>query len=345
MIFAGLTADGLSRRLGRAAIFWGGGGGMTLGGMLIALGHQVWMTLTGALVMGSFGTLLLVGIQAALADRHGERQGIALAEANIGASLGAGLSALCVAGFAFLGVNWRGTLVVPVMALSALTIVGRREALGHQSQNTGGGEALSALQLSTKPLSMLFWIAWLVVVCVVSIEWCMTFWGASFLQSKLHLDGGSAATLLALYLLSTVAGRIIGSRLTRIVTGPQLLLLALGVTLLGFSFFWFAPVVLLTVGGLLVTGMGVSNLWPQAIAYAFATSPQQSDRVSAKVSLGAGFAISVAPLLLGTLANRTGLNIAYGIVPCFVITALVMTGFTRNWRPIQTGVKRGKEAS
>lgn len=142
MIFAGLTADVLSRQPGRAAIFWGGGGGMTLGGMLIVLGHQEWMTLTGALAMGSFGTLLLVGIQAALADRHEERQGIALAEANIGASLGAGLSAFCVAGFALMGVNWRGTLVVPVIALCALSVVGRREALGHTSQSTGGGETL-----------------------------------------------------------------------------------------------------------------------------------------------------------------------------------------------------------
>lgn len=55
---------------------------MALGGLLIALGHQVWMTLVGAFAMGSFGTLLLVGIQAVLADRHEERQGIALSKAN-----------------------------------------------------------------------------------------------------------------------------------------------------------------------------------------------------------------------------------------------------------------------
>jgi fucose permease len=188
-------------------------------------------------------------------------------------------------------------------------------------------------------LPVLFWIAWLVVVLVVSAEWCMTFWGASFLQSKLHLDAGSAATLLALYLLSTIAGRFIGSRLTRVVTGPLLLLLALGVTLLGFSFFWLAPVALLTTGGLLVTGLGVSNLWPQAIACAFATAPQQPDRASAKVSLGAGLAISLAPLLLGTLANTTGLKVAYGIVPCLLITALVMNGFAVIWSRAQ-GVAR-----
>ena len=52
MIFAGLTAEVLSRHLGRAAIFWGGGGGVSVGGMFIALGHQVWMMLVGALAMG-----------------------------------------------------------------------------------------------------------------------------------------------------------------------------------------------------------------------------------------------------------------------------------------------------
>lgn len=78
---------------------------MALGGLVIAVFHPLWVTLTGAWVMGCFGAFLLIGIQADLIDRHGARQGIALAEANIGASLGAGLSAISLAGLALGQVN------------------------------------------------------------------------------------------------------------------------------------------------------------------------------------------------------------------------------------------------
>lgn len=171
---------------------------------------------------------------------------------------------------------------------------------------------------------MVFWMAWLIVVVGVSVEWSVTFWGASYLQSKLRMDAGLAASLLAIYLFATLAGRLIGSRLARTVAGSRLLSLALGVTLLGSVTFWLAPGDCWTVVGLVVSGLGIANLWPQAIAQAFSISPQQSDRVSAWVSLGAGLASCVVPLWLGTLANQIGLNVAFGIVPCLATTALAI---------------------
>lgn len=93
-----------------------------------------------------------------------------------------------------------------------------------------------------------------------------------------------------------------------------------------------------------MTVVCVSNLWPQAITHAFVTAPEQPDRASARVSLGAGLAVCVAPLLLGTLANTTGLQIAYGIEPCLIITAMVASGLATFWRHAQVTAKRGHSA-
>ena len=339
MIVAGLTADQLIRRFGRANAFWGGGIGMAFGSLLLILGQQPWMTLLGALIMGLPGTLLLVTIQSILADRHREQQGIALTEANLGASIGAGLSALCVGGLAQLGLGWRGGLIVPILALVALAVVGKRERVNskllNNEETVAPGEQRQEVR---RPLSFIFWVNWLAVVLLVSVEWCMTYWAASFLQSKLHIDAGSAATLLAFYLLSTIGGRLIGSRLTRVVTGPLLLFIAIGVTLLGFLSFWLATAPLLVIGGLLFAGIGSANLWPQSIAQAFAIAPKQADQASASVSFAAGIAICAAPLLLGTLANITSLSIAYGIVPFLLLLALVVS-------VIATSMGNAKKAS
>ena len=351
MILAGLVADQLIRRFGLARIFWGGGIGMACGGILIILGQQPWMTLLGALVMALPGTLLLVAIQSILANRHRERLNIALAESNLGASVGAGFSALCVGGFAQLGMGWRSALIVPILAIIALTTWGRQETPGDTpqalrinpdlstshtaSQRTKTSMSLTASQTrrsdARRSLPPVFWANWLAVILLVSVEWSLTFWAASFLQSKLHIDAGSAATLLALYLLSTMSGRLIGSRLTRIFGGPWLLVSAIGVNLLGFSSFWLASNPLLVIAGLLLMGLGAANLWPQSITLAFAAAPQQAEQASASVSLAGGLAICVAPLLLGTLANITSLTIAYSIVPCLLITALIVIMVATVW--------------
>lgn len=329
MLLAGLVADQLTQRLGRTRVFWGGAIGMALGSLSVIMGDRPWITLTGILVMGILGTLLLISIQSVLADRHGERQGMALAEANIGASFGAGFSAFCVGGFARTILGWRGALILPVLALIVLYVYGGRENLILKPQRTGMITPVTRQKTTRGRLPFIFWVNWLIVVLVVSSEWCMTFWAASFLQSKLHIDAGSAATLLALYLLTTIAGRFIGSWLMRLATGPLLLFFALGTALSGFLLFWLAAAPLFVVAGLLVTGVGIANLWPQAITRAFAAAPQQSDQASARVSFAAGLAICAAPLLVGTLANMTNLATAYATVPCLLITALAVSIIAR----------------
>ena len=70
--------------------------------------------------MGSAGAMLLITIQAALADRHGERRAIALTEANVAASVAyvVLIGALSLA--AATGAGWRAALLaslaVPALA-------------------------------------------------------------------------------------------------------------------------------------------------------------------------------------------------------------------------------------
>src|SRR4051794_19756883 len=84
---AGLVAARIERAVGRRALFWSAAALMAAGAVGLTAGRVAAATVGSTLVMGLGGGLLLVTIQAALADRHGERRAVALAEANLAASI------------------------------------------------------------------------------------------------------------------------------------------------------------------------------------------------------------------------------------------------------------------
>src|SRR4051794_25430342 len=79
---AGLISARLERALGRRMVFWSAAAVMGVGAIGLTAGRIAEVTVGSVLVMGVGGGLLLVTIQAALADHHGDRRAVALAEAN-----------------------------------------------------------------------------------------------------------------------------------------------------------------------------------------------------------------------------------------------------------------------
>src|SRR5260370_18018414 len=65
MILAGLFGDRLAHRWGRPLAFWGGAVGMAVGAALFTLGHRVVLTISSAVLMGVFDSLLLGSVHAA----------------------------------------------------------------------------------------------------------------------------------------------------------------------------------------------------------------------------------------------------------------------------------------
>ena len=321
MILAGLTGDHLAQKWGRRLVFWTGGVGLTLGALGLALSSQVILTITSALMMGWVGTFLLVIIQATLSDRHGERRAIALTESNIAASISASLAPVLVGGFQRAGIGWRGALFLGAAVFALIFVQYQSESLPPSRQSAAETRATG------RSLPYAFWAYWVVVVLVVSIEWCMTFWGADFLEKVVGLSKVDAATMLSVFFVAMVLGRITGSRLTRILPGTTVLLLALGTAIIGFPLFWLARFAPLNIAGLFITGLGVASLYPLTLSVAAGVAPQQANVASARISLAAGLAIFSAPLVLGWTADQFNIQNAYGIVAILLMTALAVTLF------------------
>jgi len=321
MITTGLTADRVTGRLGRRRAFWGGAAGMGAGAVLLTLGRHAAVTIGGAAIMGLFGSLLLITIQASLSDRHGERRVIAFTESNVVASICAMLAPLCVGGLQQAGIGWRSGLWLMVALAAGLAVAMYREPLPVAGV---GPAAAPGRRRALGRLPAAYWAYWLVIVLCVAVEWCMAFWGADFLATVAGLPRGVAATAVGSFYLAMIAGRVIGSRLAWIVPTGRLLLAALGVAALGFPLFWLARAPALNVVGLFVTGLGVANLYPLALSAATGAAAGQTNTATARISLAAGLAILTAPLLLGGVADRVGIQGAYGLVLGLLAAAVAM---------------------
>lgn len=316
ILIAGLTTDRIVRRFGRRRTFWIGVAGMTGGLILLLAGFHPAMTICGALIMGTIGSLVLVIIPAALSEQYGALRAVALSEANVIASLCGGMTPVMIGVFVKINVGWRGAFM-----LAILTILG----LAFYFRHVKFPEALPAAAAQPAPhraLPAAYWMYWGLLICAVSVEFCMIFWSASFLETERAFARSDAAFAVSIFLGAMVVGRFLGGWLSRRKTSEDIMLGSVVVCLGGFLLYWWAKPPVLTMLGLFVAGLGVSNFYPQLLALAVGSVPQQSDVASARASLASGIAILLLPLLLGWLADQFGLWAAYGIV----IPLLLMIG-------------------
>ncbi|GCE08708.1 MFS transporter [Dictyobacter aurantiacus] len=320
MIVAGLLADRVSARWGRRLTLWGGASGLLVGALLLMFSHHPAISIFSMFVIGLLGTFLMVTVQASLSDHHGEHRATAITEANMIASLGAGLAPICLGGMILLGAGWRGMLFVPMVIVLLLALCFFRVPVPEARTFTRKREFSGRVKVPGA-----FWLYWLAMVMGVAAEWSVSFWGSGYLINVVGIERTSAATLMSLFFLAAVIGRFIGSHLTRRISVERLLLPVLIVAMLGFTLFWLGPSVPLHVIGLFVAGLGICNLFPFTFSASANRIPQYADLASARSALGGGLAIFCAPLVLGRLGDMVGLRSAYSVIlGLFVLMGVFM---------------------
>ena len=318
LIVSGLISDGLARRWSRRAVFWLGSLGLAGGVILLTLSYRFESALVAVLAMGTCSSLTQVMIQAILSDRHAERRSIALTEANVAASLSTTATPLVIGSLQSTGLGWRTVPVFVVIFLALLALTFYRQAIPDrpvaQTQSTE----------DRGRLPVAFWLYWVVLFFVVAVEMSVVVWATDYLDSVAGLSRTDAVLGYSAFPAAMLVGRIAGSRLTRRSSSLTLLLIALGVTLAGFPLFWLARLPALNILGLFITGLGIANMYPLTISIAIGLARDQSNLASARISMGVGTALLTAPLLLGWLADRLSLPIAYGMVVVLMAAAFAI---------------------
>jgi fucose permease len=311
---AGLVSPRLERALGRRGLFWSAPAVMGAGAVGLTAGRVVGVTVGSVFVMGLGGGLLLVAVQAVLADHHGERRAVALTEANVAASIAYVVLIGVLSLTATLGLGWRiallAWLVIPLLAWWG----NRRLAI----------VAPPVSGVAQGRLPGVFWIGGAMLFCATSAEWCITAWGASFVATAAGVSSDTAVALMGGYFGGVVVGRLVGSGLTRRHDPARLLAVALAVTAVGFAVLWPSTGPVQALLGLSLLGLGLGNLFPLGLSVTVALAPGRAVAASGRAVGFTSLAVLLAPLTVGSLADATSLTAALGVVP--VVLALAGVG-------------------
>ena len=315
-IVVGLVGDPLVRRFGRLWLLWGGITLLCLGTVGYCATRMLPVTLTSALVFGVGGALIVNMANATLMDHHEERGPAALSEANAVAGA-AGIAAPLVVGLVVaVGVGWRAGLLVTLPLAAATALVFGRVRMPHAHDT-------AAHRRGRARLGRRFWITWVMLVCTVGVEFCLSLWASELLRRRDGMPAWAATAAWSILLVGLTVSRVFGGRLVLAHGLDWLLGRALVVLGLGFVAFWLATTPWLAVPALAVAGLGLGVQYPLTAGRAIAAAGGRSDLAAGRLSVAAGLAAGGAPFVLGALADRYGVHTAFLLVPLLVVVALL----------------------
>lgn len=303
-----------------------GTGRIAIGSIIVASGFFAMaaglpMTLSGSVVLGFSGGLVMAVGQAMLGRRYGEQAAAKLVEAHIVAGLCVLGGALLVGAATAVGLSWRAApLLISAWALLMFCVpsdLHRTEARTTPATASTGApaDALPAPRLTRLSL-------WALVILGISAEWGVGFWGAEYMKTHVQTSASVAATLMSLYFAGTVCGRLASSfalrrlsplsLLTTVIFSAiaTLLVLSLIQGLAGTAIFTF------------VLGACLGNFFPLILGSAMRVAPHASSALSTQASQAVGVALLLAPFLLGLLSERIGVEAAFSLLIIYPLLML-----------------------
>ena len=323
VLMAGVGADQVARWVGPRWLLDLAVGCLVVALGLVVLAPNLLVSLSGAMLIGLGGGLLGTDINVRLIGRDGTETRKAMGQANALSMVTAAAAPVAI-GLAVAGLHaWRLALLVPVVALVALTVLRPRAA-----------EARSSARPPRMRLPRAYWFAWLVLVFGVSIEFSFVFWGSTIVGKRTGLASADATLLASLFVAGMFVGRAaVGRGLGAGRASRGLLAVGLVVVLFGAGLVWVSTVPILSGVGLFVGGLGLSPLWPVGLTMALQTAPQAPLSAAARATLASGTAVLLAPSTLGLASDAFGVVGAWPIILALGVAALVVLAITPRAAP------------
>jgi MFS family permease len=300
---AGLLSTRDRPAIGRRVTIACGLGGAALAGLLVAYGKTPALTITGALLMGLFGTLALIRVWAAVADHHGARRAVAMSEGEVAVSLAGVITPLLIATLAGSSLGWRFAFVIAAAFIaSAVLRVAHTDfpppaRTERQSPAHGGVHPTLAI-----------------VVAIVALEFALSFWLASYLNVSVSIAKATAVALVSILYASNLAGRLLASRLARGHSAERLLAGALGVVSCGLPFLLAATGLPAAVAGIILSGAGIGALFPLTSSLHVQARGGTADSALGEILSVAALGQMGGPLLVGAIAQAAGLRAGLAVM-------------------------------
>ncbi|MFC8826416.1 MFS transporter [Streptomyces sp. NPDC057137] len=187
-----------------------------------------------------------------------------------------------------------------------------------------GTPAPRRLDRRTRRLVVLFGV---IALCTAYGEGALADWGALHLAQDLDAGAGLAAAGYSLFALAMTVGRLSGTALLERLGQTRTLVAGGVLASLGMLLGALAPTTWLALAGFAVTGLGLANIFPVAVARAGALAGPSG--VAAASTLGYG-GMLLGPPAIGFLADWFSLPVALTTVALLAAAAALIAYSARN---------------
>ena len=313
---AGILTARARRMPGRPWTIRGGLLGAAIAWLGVGYGNVLAITAGAAFLVSLLATAALIRLWAVLADAHGPRRAVAMAEGEVWVSLGGIISPLLIAVMAGTALGWRSAFVLgAILVASTVLFTARvpipppvpRAAADFDPDRPGGGRRFPPLLV--------------VVFAIVALEFALTFWLASYLADDVGLNRQLAVTMVSGLYLANLLGRVLASRLAHRFRAELLLAGALAVVLLGLPILLTAQNAYTAELGLAIAGVGIAATFPLTSAMHVATSRHGADAAMGQVLAIASVGQMCGPLVVAALAEVSNLRVGLIALVGFTLLA------------------------
>ncbi|MFE5910449.1 MFS transporter [Streptomyces wedmorensis] len=166
-----------------------------------------------------------------------------------------------------------------------------------------------------------------IALCTAYGEGALADWGALHLEQDLHAHPGVAAAGYSVFALTMTAGRLSGTALLERLGQTRTLVAGGATAAVGMLVGALAPTVWATLLGFAITGLGLANIFPVAVARAGALAGPGG--VATASTLGYG-GMLLGPPSIGFLADWFSLPVALTTVAALAAGAAAMGYWARN---------------
>ena len=323
---AGMLTARARHMPGRPWTIRGGLLGAAVAWLGVGYGDRLAITASAAFLVSLLATAALIRLWAVLADVHGPRRAVAMAEGEVWVSLGGIISPLLIAAMAGTAFGWRSAFVLAALLVAATVLFTLRVPIPPPVARTPPESGTDRSSRRRFPPLLV------VVFAIVALEFALTFWLASYLADDVGLNRQLAVTMVSGLYAANLLGRVLASRLAQRFQVEPVLAGALAVVLLGLPILLTAQNAVTAELGLAIAGVGIAATFPLTSALHVATSRYGADAAMGQVLAIASVGQMCGPIVVAVIAQVSNLRV--GLIALVGFT-LVAVGALR-WQLAQT---------
>lgn len=291
----------------RAIVIRGGLLAAALCWLLVGYGGTLPVRVAAAGLVSLFGSAAVVRMWAVLADVHGPRRTVALAEGEVAVSLGGIVSPLLIGLMVGSPLGWRGAFgLAAALTGLAVALTAAVTVPAHRAGRTPG-----------PPPTLL------IAAAVVALEFGIAFWLASYLTDAVHFGLDAAVASVSGLYVASLAGRLLVGRLAGRFATATLLAGALLLAIAGLATLIAAGSAVVAEIGVAVAGAGIGAMFPLVSSLHVAATAGVADTAVGEVFAAASVGQLLGPLLVAPLAQLAGFRIAFLLLLGYALVAIL----------------------